>query len=201
MPTWLGSRKSSRPRPPPRSTSGCLLEVFPDLKLGLLHGRMSSKDKDKVMRRFRDGDLDILVSTAVVEVGIDVANATVMMIEGSDRFGLAQLHQFRGRVGRGEHKSYCILMSDSPSDVAKERLSALEEIHDGFRLAEVDLELQGAGRLLRHPAERAAQPANGPPVGPATTGVGPRSGQGDGAGPATKAKEARRVGRSRGPLP
>ena len=120
-------------------------EVFPDLKLGLLHGRMSSKDKDKVMRRFRDGEVDILVSTAVVEVGIDVANATVMMIEGSDRFGLAQLHQFRGRVGRGEHKSYCILMSDSLSDVAKERLSALEEIHDGFRLAEVDLELRGPG--------------------------------------------------------
>ena len=120
-------------------------EVFPDLKLGLLHGRMSSKDKDKIMRRFRDGELDILVSTAVVEVGIDVANATVMMIEGSDRFGLAQLHQFRGRVGRGEHKSYCILMSDSPSDVAKERLAALEEIHDGFQLAEVDLELRGPG--------------------------------------------------------
>ena len=114
-------------------------------ELGLLHGRMSSKDKDKIMRRFRDGNLDILVSTAVVEVGIDVANATVMMIEGSDRFGLAQLHQFRGRVGRGEHKSYCILMSDSPSDVAKERLAALEEIHDGFRLAEVDLELRGPG--------------------------------------------------------
>ncbi len=120
-------------------------EVFPDLKLGLLHGRMSSKDKDKIMRRFRDGELDILVSTAVVEVGIDVANATVMMVEGSDRFGLAQLHQFRGRVGRGEHKSYCILMSDSPSDVAKERLAALEEIHDGFQLAEVDLELRGPG--------------------------------------------------------
>ena len=120
-------------------------EVFPDLKLGLLHGRMASKDKDKVMRRFRDGDLDILVSTAVVEVGIDVSNATVMMIEGADRFGLAQLHQFRGRVGRGDHKSYCMLLSDTPSDVAKERLSALEEIHDGFHLAEVDLELRGPG--------------------------------------------------------
>ena len=120
-------------------------EVFPDLNLGLLHGRMPSKDKDKVMRRFRDGDLDILVSTAVVEVGIDVGNATVMMIEGADRFGLAQLHQFRGRVGRGDHKSYCILLSDAPSDVAKERLSALEEIHDGFHLAEVDLELRGPG--------------------------------------------------------
>ena len=120
-------------------------DVFPDLSLGLLHGRMASKDKDRVMRRFRDGELDILVSTAVVEVGIDVANATVMLIEGAHRFGLAQLHQFRGRVGRGAHRSYCLLLSDAPSDVAKERLSALEEIHDGFRLAEVDLELRGPG--------------------------------------------------------
>ena len=120
-------------------------EVFPDLRLGLLHGRMSSKNKDQVMRQFRDGELDILVSTPVVEVGIDVANATVMMIEGADRFGLAQLHQFRGRVGRGEHKSYCLLLSDSPSEVAQERLSALERIHDGFELAEADLELRGPG--------------------------------------------------------
>ena len=120
-------------------------DVFPDLRLGLLHGRMSSKDKDRVMRQFRDGELDILVSTAVVEVGIDVANATVMLIEGADRFGLAQLHQFRGRVGRGEHRSYCLLLSDSPSGTAKERLSALAEIHDGFQLAEVDLELRGPG--------------------------------------------------------
>jgi ATP-dependent DNA helicase RecG len=120
-------------------------EVFADLRLGLLHGRMTSKDKDQVMRQFRDGDLDILVSTAVVEVGIDVANATVMLIEGADRFGLSQLHQFRGRVGRGEYQSYCILLSDAPSEVARERLSALERIHDGFQLAEVDLELRGPG--------------------------------------------------------
>ena len=120
-------------------------DVFPDLRLGLLHGRMSSRDKDKIMRQFREGEIDILVSTAVVEVGIDVANATVMLIEGADRFGLAQLHQFRGRVGRGEHKSYCILLSDSPSESARERLSALENIHDGFQLAEVDLELRGPG--------------------------------------------------------
>ena len=120
-------------------------EIFPDLRLGLLHGRMSSKNKDQIMRQFRDGELDILVSTPVVEVGIDVANATVMMIEGADRFGLAQLHQFRGRVGRGEHKSYCLLLSDSPSEVARERLSALERIHDGFKLAEADLELRGPG--------------------------------------------------------
>ena len=120
-------------------------EIFPDLRLGLLHGRMSSKNKDLVMRQYRDGELDILVSTAVVEVGIDVANATVMLIEGADRFGLAQLHQFRGRVGRGEHKSYCMLLSDSPSETARERLAALEQIHDGFQLAEVDLELRGPG--------------------------------------------------------
>ena len=120
-------------------------DVFPDLNLGLLHGRMSAKEKDRVMRQFRDGEVDILVSTAVVEVGIDVANATVILIEGADRFGLAQLHQFRGRVGRGQHKSYCLLLSDSPSEVAKERLSALENIHDGFQLAEADLELRGPG--------------------------------------------------------
>ena len=120
-------------------------DIFPELRVGLLHGRMSSKEKDKVMRQFRDAELDILVSTAVVEVGIDVANATVMLIEGADRFGLSQLHQFRGRVGRGEHKSYCILLSDDPSEVAKERLAALEQIDDGFKLAEADLELRGPG--------------------------------------------------------
>ena len=97
------------------------------------------------MRQFRDGELDILVSTAVVEVGIDVPNATVMMVEGADRFGLSQLHQFRGRVGRGEHQSYCMLMSDDPSAVARERLSALEHIDDGFKLAEEDLRLRGPG--------------------------------------------------------
>ena len=120
-------------------------EIFPDLRVGLLHGRMSAKDKDRVMRQFRDGELDILVSTAVVEVGIDVPNATVMLVEGADRFGLSQLHQFRGRVGRGRHKSYCILISEDPSEFAKERLSALEQTNDGFKLAEVDLELRGPG--------------------------------------------------------
>lgn len=120
-------------------------EVFPDLRLGLLHGRMSAAEKDKVMRQFRDEELDVLVTTAVVEVGIDVPNATVMLIEGADRFGLSQLHQFRGRVGRGEHKSYCILMSENPSSLAQERLSALERTRDGFELAEIDLNLRGPG--------------------------------------------------------
>jgi ATP-dependent DNA helicase RecG len=123
-------------------------QVFPDLRLGLLHGRMSAKEKDQAMRQFRDGELDILVTTPVVEVGIDVANATVMLIEGADRFGLSQLHQFRGRVGRGQHKSYCILLSDAPSEVAQERLAALEQTHDGFRLAEIDLELRGPGEFF-----------------------------------------------------
>ncbi len=120
-------------------------EVFPDLRLGLLHGRMGSRDKEEVMGRFRDGEIDILVSTAVVEVGIDVPNATVMLVEGAHRFGLSQLHQFRGRVGRGEHKSYCLLLSEYSTQEARERLSAVERIHDGFQLAEVDLSLRGPG--------------------------------------------------------
>ena len=120
-------------------------DVFPDLRLGLLHGRMGPKEKDDAMRRFRDGEVDILVSTPVVEVGIDVPNATVMLVEGAHRFGLSQLHQFRGRVGRGPHKSYCLLLSEHPSAEAGERLSALERIHDGFELAEVDLGLRGPG--------------------------------------------------------
>jgi len=125
--------------------------VFPDLRLGLLHGRMKGKEKDAVMDQFRQGDTNILVSTSVIEVGIDVPNATVMLIEGADRFGLAQLHQFRGRVGRGAHKSYCLLISDSasPDDPQTkstwERLKAIEETQDGFVLAEKDLELRGPG--------------------------------------------------------
>jgi len=123
-------------------------EVFPDLRLGLLHGRMSTGDKDDIMRAFRDGDIDILVSTAVVEVGIDVPNATVMLVEAADRFGLSQLHQFRGRVGRGEKKSYCLLLSEDPSPLGRERLRALEETDDGFKLAEKDMELRGPGEFF-----------------------------------------------------
>jgi len=123
-------------------------EVFPDLRLGLLHGRMRGDEKDEVMRRFRAGELHILVSTSVVEVGIDIPNATVIMVEGADRFGLAQLHQFRGRVGRGEHQSYCILISDSATPESQERLRAIEQIHDGFKLAEKDLELRGPGEFF-----------------------------------------------------
>ncbi len=125
-----------------------LKDVFPSASLALLHGRMPAAQKDEVMRAFRDGLYDVLVSTAVVEVGIDVPNATVMMVEGAERFGLAQLHQFRGRVGRGEHQSYCFLMAESASDEARERLRLMEEITDGFRLAEEDLRLRGPGEYF-----------------------------------------------------
>jgi ATP-dependent DNA helicase RecG len=120
-------------------------DIFPNLRLGLLHGRMSPQEKEQVMADFKARQFDILVSTAVVEVGIDIPNATVMLIEGAESFGLAQLHQFRGRVGRGEHKSYCILLSDNPNDQVLERLEIMEQTSDGFVLAEKDLELRGPG--------------------------------------------------------
>jgi ATP-dependent DNA helicase RecG len=123
-------------------------EVFPDLRLGLLHGRLKASEKEEVMRQFRAGELDILVATSVVEVGIDVPNATLMLIEGADRFGLAQLHQFRGRVGRGEQQSYCILVAEAPSTEGRERLSVLERTQDGFFLAEEDLRLRGPGEFF-----------------------------------------------------
>jgi ATP-dependent DNA helicase RecG len=123
-------------------------EVFREFKLGLLHGRLRPDEKDAVMERFRAGEYHILVSTSVVEVGVDVPNASVMMIEGANRFGLAQLHQFRGRVGRGPHASYCLLASDAPNPRADERLVAMEQSQDGFYLAEKDMELRGPGDFL-----------------------------------------------------
>jgi ATP-dependent DNA helicase RecG len=120
-------------------------EVFPDLRLGLLHGRMKGEDKDGVMRAVKAGEIDILVATSVVEVGIDIPNASVIVVEDAERFGLAQLHQFRGRVGRGEHASYCILISAAATPNAAERLRALEMSQDGFALAEKDLQLRGPG--------------------------------------------------------
>jgi ATP-dependent DNA helicase RecG len=123
-------------------------EIFPDLRLGLLHGRMKGEEKEAVMAQFHRGELDILVSTSVVEVGIDVPNATVMLVEGAERFGLAQLHQFRGRVGRSEHPSYCLLVADSPSFEGEQRLRAIEGTQDGFALAEKDLELRGPGEFF-----------------------------------------------------
>jgi ATP-dependent DNA helicase RecG len=123
-------------------------EVFPDLKLGLLHGRMRPAEKDEVMLKFRDKGYNILVSTTVVEVGVDVPNATVMIIEGADRFGLAQLHQLRGRVGRGSAQSYCLLIPTHEDKTENERLQAMAESNDGFFLAEKDLQLRGPGEFL-----------------------------------------------------
>lgn len=125
-----------------------LQRQFPDLRLALLHGRMPPKEKEAVMTAFGQGQTDLLVSTAVVEVGIDVPNATIMLIEGADRFGLSQLHQFRGRVGRGEHQSYCLLLSDSADAEDNPRLRVVVETNDGFVLAEEDLKLRGPGEFF-----------------------------------------------------
>ncbi len=120
-------------------------EIFPELKVQVLHGRMSGKDKDAIMHAFRQREADILVSTSVIEVGIDIPNATVMLIEGADRFGLSQLHQFRGRVGRAGNQSYCLLLADDVSINGEKRMQLMVETNDGFVLAEKDLELRGPG--------------------------------------------------------
>jgi ATP-dependent DNA helicase RecG len=121
-----------------------LQKTFPHLKLGLLHGRLKSKDKQDVLNQFRVGELDILVTTPVVEVGIDIPNATIMVIEAADRFGLAQLHQLRGRVGRGSKQAYCLLFSETKTG----RLKAMEQYHSGRQLAEIDLHLRGPGDIV-----------------------------------------------------
>ncbi len=123
-------------------------EVFPDLKLGLMHGRLKPDEKERAMERFRDGETQIMVSTSVVEVGVDIPNATVMLIEGANRFGLAQLHQFRGRVGRGSAKAYCLLIPETEDSAENERLSAMVASNDGFELAEIDLDQRGPGDFL-----------------------------------------------------
>jgi ATP-dependent DNA helicase RecG len=123
-------------------------DVFPAYRVGLLHGRMSPDAKDGVMRRFAGGEIDVLVATSVVEVGIDVPNASVMVVEHAERFGLAQLHQLRGRVGRGRHRSYCLLLHQTPlSQEAAARLKAISETSDGFVIAEQDLAIRGPGDL------------------------------------------------------
>jgi len=121
--------------------------IFPDLKVAYLHGKMKTKEKDDVMALFQKGETNVLVSTSVVEVGVDIPNASVMMIEGAERFGLAQLHQFRGRVGRSNHQSYCFLFTDNDTETVRERLAFFEKTTDGFLLAEYDLQFRGAGEL------------------------------------------------------
>lgn len=130
-------------------------EVYPNLRLGLLHGRLKAKEKKQVLQDFRDQKLDILVATPVVEVGIDIPNATIIVIEGAERFGLAQLHQLRGRVGRGEKQSYCLLFTESRGELTLRRLKAMETMHVGARLSELDLKLRGPGEMygtLQHGA-------------------------------------------------
>jgi ATP-dependent DNA helicase RecG len=123
--------------------------IFPDLKVGLLHGRLDAELKEQVMRMFQKGELQILVATTVIEVGVDVPNATVMVIEHAERFGLAQLHQLRGRIGRGAAKSYCILMTGGKvSEDGQKRLDAMVKTNDGFKIAELDLELRGPGEFF-----------------------------------------------------
>ena len=124
-------------------------EVFPDLAVGLLHGRLGFEEKDAIMQRFKAGEIHVLASTTVIEVGIDVPNASVMLIEHAERFGLSQLHQLRGRVGRGEWKSYCILLTSGHlTEEAQRRIDAMTSTNDGFRIAEVDLELRGPGEFF-----------------------------------------------------
>jgi ATP-dependent DNA helicase RecG len=124
-------------------------KVFPKFSVGLVHGKMKAADKEEIMRRFVSGEIQILVSTTVIEVGVDVPNASVMVVEHAERFGLSQLHQLRGRVGRGAEKSYCLLLAaETKSGVATERLGIMAETNDGFKIAEKDLELRGPGELL-----------------------------------------------------
>jgi len=123
-------------------------EDFKDFRVGLLHGKMPAGEKEEVMQKFLKGEIDILVSTTVVEVGVNVPNATLMVVENAERFGLAQLHQLRGRVGRGPHQSYCILYNESKSQIAKERMKVMQETTDGFVISEKDLLIRGPGEFF-----------------------------------------------------
>ena len=142
----------------------------------MLHGQMKPKEKEDVMRRFKDKEFDILVATSVVEVGVDVPNASIMMIEGADRFGLAQLYQFRGRVGRGEYQSYCFLMADSQAAVANARLKAILDAKNGFELAEHDLALRGPGQFFGNVQTRIARHRDGSAQRSGTRKAFPRGG-------------------------
>ncbi|MGE5296476.1 MAG: helicase-related protein, partial [Solirubrobacterales bacterium] len=122
--------------------------VFPEFQVALLHGQMPSAEKQRIMAGFRKGEIDVLVSTVVIEVGVDVPNATIMVIEAADRFGLAQLHQLRGRIGRGESKSFCLLFAETDNEVARSRLDVMTKTTDGFEIAEQDLRIRGPGEMF-----------------------------------------------------
>ena len=123
-------------------------KVFPNYRVEYLHGKMKPKEKDEIMERFKNGDIDILISTTVIEVGVNVPNSNIMIIENAERFGLAQLHQLRGRVGRGEYQSYCILKYQGNSQIIKERMKVISSTNDGFVISEKDLELRGSGEFF-----------------------------------------------------
>ena len=125
-----------------------LKKIFPEFRVGLIHGRMKADEKDEVMADFVNGKVNILVSTTVIEVGIDVANATIMVIEHAERFGLSQLHQLRGRIGRGDKQSYCFLVAEPATDTARARIDAMLKTTDGFKIAEADLKLRGPGEFF-----------------------------------------------------
>ena len=122
--------------------------IFRDMRCGLVHGRMKAAEKEQVMQDFYENRVQLLVSTTVIEVGVNVPNASIMVVEHAERFGLAQLHQLRGRIGRGSYRSYCVLVSESKSQTAKERLQIMESTADGFQLAEEDLKLRGPGQFF-----------------------------------------------------
>jgi ATP-dependent DNA helicase RecG len=125
-----------------------LQKLLAPFRVGLLHGRLKSAEKENVMLEFRANKINVLLATSLIEVGVDVPNATVMLVENAEQFGLAQLHQLRGRIGRGAHESFCILISDAKNEEAQSRLKILEETTDGFQIAEADLKLRGPGELL-----------------------------------------------------
>ena len=123
-------------------------DIFKDFKVEYLHGKMKSKEKDEIMNRFKAGEIQILISTTVIEVGVDVPNASIMVIENAERFGLAQLHQLRGRVGRGEYASYCILKYNGGNDIVRQRMEIMTKTDNGFTIAEKDLQLRGSGEFF-----------------------------------------------------
>ena len=128
-------------------------QIFPEYKVACIYGKMKQSEKDEIMENFKNGKIDILISTTVIEVGVNVPNASIMVVENADRFGLAQLHQLRGRVGRGEYQSYCILKYNSSSgEIGRERMKTMQETNDGFIIAEKDLELRGTGEFFRNKA-------------------------------------------------